>query len=499
MAAPFTYPGVYTVEVPSGVRTITGVATSITAFVGRARRGPTDRPVTIQSYGDFERTFGPLWVDSSLAFSVRDFYRNGGSTAIVVRLVNAGGASTADLGGGTTLEAASIGTWADGMSATVDHNTIDPADTLIFNLTLQLPDGTTEVFRNVSADPGAPRFVENVLAQSSDLARTTAVDAARPAEGTVTFAGGDDGDPLDAAAFSGANMQANREGMYQLENVDLFNLLVIPPFNATSDVDAAVMTDAAAYCEERRAFLLVDAPSTWDSVADAVTGMADPSANLGTNSRNAAAYFPRLRLPNPERDNQVEDFSAVGAVAGVMARTDATRGVWKAPAGQDAVLNGVPALTVTLTDLNIGELNPLGLNCLKTMTGVGRVVWGARTLQGADRLASEWKYVPIRRLTLFIEESLYRGTQWAVFEPNDEPLWSQLRLNVGAFMSNLFRQGAFQGSSPRDAYFVKCDRETTTQNDINLGIVNVLVGFAPLRPAEFVVLRIQQMAGQVEA
>jgi phage tail sheath protein FI len=162
------------------------------------------------------------------------------------------------------------------------------------------------------------------------------------------------------------------------------------------------------------------------------------------------------------------------------------------------VFQGVSALTVSLTDPENGELNPLGINCLRTFRFVGQVVWGARTMEGADRLASQWKYIPVRRLALYIEESLYRGTQWVVFEPNDEPLWSQIRLNVGAFMHNLFRQGAFEGSTPRDAYFVKCDKETTTQNDIDLGIVNILVGFAPLKPAEFVVIQIQQMAGQVQ-
>ena len=172
--------------------------------------------------------------------------------------------------------------------------------------------------------------------------------------------------------------------------------------------------------------------------------------------------------------------------------------MWKAPAGIEASLVGVPQLEVNLTDAENGELNPLGINCLRAFPVAGRVVWGSRTLRGADQLADEWKYVPVRRTALFIEESLYRGTQWVVFEPNDEPLWAQIRLNVGAFMHNLFRQGAFQGSTPRDAYLVKCDNETTTQNDINLGIVNILVGFAPLKPAEFVIIKIQQMAGQIE-
>jgi phage tail sheath protein FI len=194
----------------------------------------------------------------------------------------------------------------------------------------------------------------------------------------------------------------------------------------------------------------------------------------------------------------MEDFVPCGAVAGVFARTDASRGVWKAPAGLEATLVGVSQLSVSLTDAENGELNPLAINCLRTMPAVGSVAWGSRTLNGDDRLASEWKYIPVRRLALYIEESLYRGTQWVVFEPNDEPLWAQIRLNLGAFMHNLFRQGAFQGKTPREAYFVKCDKETTTQNDINLGIVNILVGFAPLKPAEFVVIKIQQIAGQIQ-
>jgi phage tail sheath protein FI len=181
-----------------------------------------------------------------------------------------------------------------------------------------------------------------------------------------------------------------------------------------------------------------------------------------------------------------------------MARTDTARGVWKAPAGLDAALNGIQGLQVNLTDAENGMLNPLGINCLRDFKINGRVVWGARTLRGADQLADEYKYIPVRRTALYIEESLYRGTQWVVFEPNDEPLWAQIRLNVGAFMHDLFRQGAFQGQTPKDAYFVKCDKETTTQNDINLGIVNIVVGFAPLKPAEFVIIKIQQITGQID-
>jgi hypothetical protein len=294
--------------------------------------------------------------------------------------------------------------------------------------------------------------------------------------------------------FTPPGAEQNKKGLFALEQADLFNLLCLPPYS-NGDVETELVSDAAAYCERRRAMLLVDPPSSWNEKEDARDGVAD----IGTNSKNAALFFPRLRQRNPLHDNQFEDFVPCGAVAGIFARTDTQRGVWKAPAGLEATLNGVPQLSVPLTDDENGELNPKGINCLRTMPAAGRVVWGSRTLQGNDRLASEWKYIPVRRTALFIEESLYRGTQWVVFEPNDEPLWAQIRLNVGAFMQNLFRQGAFQGRTRSEAYFVKCDKETTTQNDINLGIVNIVVGFAPLKPAEFVIIKIQQMAGQIEA
>ena len=205
-------------------------------------------------------------------------------------------------------------------------------------------------------------------------------------------------------------------------------------------------------------------------------------------ARNAALYFPRVLEADPLRDGHIDTFAPCGIVAGIMARTDTSRGVWKAPAGLDASMNGIQGVNVNLNDAENGMLNPLGINCLRAFPANGRVIWGARTLRGADQLADEWKYIPVRRTALFIEESLYRGTQWVVFEPNDEPLWAQIRLNIGAFMHNLFRQGAFQGTTPRDAYFVKCDKETTNQTEINSGIVNIVVGFAPLKPAEFVVI-----------
>jgi phage tail sheath protein FI len=228
---------------------------------------------------------------------------------------------------------------------------------------------------------------------------------------------------------------------------------------------------------------------------DAITTWLDANATL--RSKNAALYFPRLDISDPLNGFRLRASPPSGTVAGLYARIDGSRGVWKAPAGTEATLTGVQKLEYKLTDGENGVLNPLAINCLRTFPVYGNVCWGARTLNGADQLADEYKYIPVRRLALFIEESLFRATQWVVFEPNDEPLWGQIRLNVGAFMHDLFRQGAFQGQTPQQAYFVKCDKDTTTQNDINLGIVNIVVGFAPLKPAEFVIIQIQQIAGQI--
>jgi phage tail sheath protein FI len=524
MPIPLSYPGVYIEEVPSGVRTITGVATAITAFIGRTRRGPVNQPVRVQSFAEFTRIFGPLWQESSLGYAVSQFFQHGGGDALIVRVFKGGiPASTASLtlaagSGELILEASSPGLWGNALRAIVDHDTKDPSDLLQFNLTIQEMDSqdemkvvSREVFRNLSVDPLNPLFVDSVL---SDTARSTlmrvrqsAPSDQRPVETSKPLlkpSSVSDGEPITNAEILGnPDDPDSRTGLYALEAADLFNLLCIPPPNSSEDVNNVTWEKAAQYCLRRRALLIIDPPSKWSSnpgtaISEATAGVNTLRGVIGSDSaRNAAVYFPRLRMADPLNGGRLAEFAPCGAIAGIMARTDAQRGVWKAPAGLEASFSGVQEFSYTMTDAQNGLLNPLGLNALRSFPVAGQVVWGARTLAGADQLASEWKYLPVRRFALFLEESLYRGTQWVVFEPNDEPLWAQIRLNVGAFMHNLFRQGAFQGQTPREAYIVKCDRETTTQNDINLGVVNILVGFAPLKPAEFVVIRIQQMAGQI--
>ena len=640
-----TAPGVYVEEIPSGVRTITGVATSLTAFIGRTRHGPINSPAPIYSFGDFERQFGGLAVDYPLTYAVRDFFLNGGGQAIIVRLFAPWFSSMADaqaagdgaqsvvdravgadaaaaaaaavaqstdpsnsveprksaaqkvasaaqaaavLPGATAvavqaaakaaanryklftlkvdgliLMPASPGTWANQLRVMVDNKVSQSVSdgfglalTDLFNLTVtDKRTGLIEKHLNLTTKE-SPRRIDRVLLAESQLIRwqgdypvaapntpaTSSTDAASPLDTTLAQAqkaldaaekdvlanpsdavkkaaretaktardsansallnvmAAQDSQPLQPSDYLGS--ENAKTGLYALADADLFNLMCIPSDSRNGHTDQSVYQDAMAYCAKRRAMLIVDPPETWRN-ADGL--VADPAGKLqidlgltGTDARNAAVFYPRVIQPDPLRQGQMDIFVPCGIIAGIMARTDTQRGVWKAPAGIDATLNGTAGLEVKLTDGQNGTLNQVGINGLRSFPVYGRVVWGSRTLRGADQVADEYKYIPVRRTALYIEESLFRGLKWVVFEPNDEPLWSQIRLNVGAFMHNLFRQGAFQGTSPRDAYFVKCDRETTTQNDINLGIVNVVVGFAPLKPAEFVILKLQQMAGQIE-
>ncbi len=497
MPPTLTYPGVYIEEVPSGVRTISGVATSIALFIGWAARGPTDRAVRLTSFSDLERQFGGLDLRTLLPYSVKQFYDNGGGDAYVLRIADAATSDSASaVVGDLTYTASSPGAWANSYSIRTTPRAVPNADRFRLDVIFEpANNAVVESFENLSASAADPRYIETMVNRRSQfISVAAAAAAAAPGLATTPLdndTAGDDGNVLGPAdaAFRTALLALFGLGTIT-DRIDLFNLVCVPGL-----IDASTITTLQGHCRRRRAFLIVDSPDgeTVSNMPGNVTPLAGP------DGMNAALFYPWVRSPDPIQERALRDFPPCGFVAGVCARTDAQRGVWKAPAGSEAGLNGAAGLAIVMSEAENGQLNPLGINCLRTLPVFGSVLWGARTLHGDNARGSEWKYIPVRRTALFIEESLYRGTQWVVFEPNDEPLWAQIRLNIGAFLQNLFRQGAFQGRTPREAYFVKCDSETTTQNDINQGIVNIHVGFAPLKPAEFVVLRIQQIAGQLES
>lgn len=487
--------------------------TSITAFVGRTLRGPTDRPWLVHSLAEFTRLYGGLWTHSTVSYAVQQYFVNGGRDALICRVQNHGVAAACTLPAGFYLVAANEGAWGNRLRVRVAHAPAADGEGVESRFNLSVEDtatGTVEEFLNLSTHPSHPRFVRKVLAESSEFVRVDGeVPATRPipvghapagddvlddpTAWTQFNADGSDGNELTADDISHPDLAARHAGLWLLDHADLFNILCIPPLTRADDLDKATWDAAIAYAKGRRAMVIIDPPANWVTPSEVVEGLP----GLATPDENAALYFPRVRVVDDLDKDRLEVLPPCGIVAGIYSRTDAERGVWKAPAGPDAQLLEVAGLACDLTNGQIVQLDRLGVNGLRSFGLNPPVVWGARTLLSADKLPSEWRYVPVRRLALFLEESLVRGTQWAAFEPNDERLWRKLRLSVGEFMEMLFRQSAFQGTSPREAYFVRCDTETNPQDAIDRGIVNVEVGFAPLKPGEFVVISIQQIAGQV--
>jgi phage tail sheath protein FI len=440
-----------------------------------------------------------------------------------VASINTSGLAQALSGGATlTLFANSPGQWGNNLQIGI----VSAGSSGRFTLQVwQVVNGISrmvESFPNLSTNPLDPlgQYVVTVIDNDSNY--VTFVDpltgavvapsgppASTPVNSPMPLGGGADGTALMPATdgnFESALDVAGSTsgGVTLLSRVDIFNLLCVP-----GETDQGTIQELQKYCADHRAFYIVDCPQnlqiasliTSGPIGTSLPGSPPPvpGALSGQNSPNSAYYFPWVSAPDSLAGNRSRLFPPCGFVAGNYAATDSNRGVWKAPAGIDASLSGVSGLQYVLTDLENGSLNIQAVDCLRQFKVYGDVIWGARTLQGNDQAGSQWKYIPIRRMALFLESSLYDGLQWVVFEPNDEKLWGQIRLNVGAFMQLYFLKGAFQGTSPQQAYFVKCDSENNPQSSIDMGIVNILVAFAPLYPAEFVVIQIQQLAGQVQA
>jgi uncharacterized protein len=618
------HPGVYIEEVPSGVRPIEGVSTSTTAFLGKAGKGYLDRAFMVTSFTEFRTNYGSFLGDSYLAHAALQFFNNGGKRLYIVRVAR--DAATADVSIADrkaspaktlTVAASSPGAWGNTLEAVVADGTLNAANE--FKLSIRLNNAVVETFDNLSVNPDALNFAENIVNAGSRLVRVAvdqandsaaagtsasgataaislpadkrnlvvdlngdgpqaialaspvtsgaeiaaaiqaAVRALTPVHGstpaaaytafTATFSGGaylltsgaagkrssvvvtnsaagnaatllklgvtNGGTETGGAAVlrpavgafllgdgtvagattavtlgsDGTTPQPNDyiQALSLLDPARDVNLVAVPGIGSRSVVEAG-----SNYCRQRMdCFFVADMTASDDTKEDAQNYVNA----LTVKSSYAAVYFPWLKMVDPTGVSSDPILvPPSGFVTGMFARIDSKRGIWKAPAGTEANLGGSVGLTTIISDAEQDTLNPLGVNVIRFFPSSGTVIWGARTL--ATQSDPEYRYVPIRRLAIFLEQSIYNGIQWSVFEPNDDDLWASLRLNIGAFMTTMFRAGAFQGDTPSKAFFVKCDAETNPPDQVNAGVVTVLVGFAPLRPAEFVVLRLSQKTAE---
>ena len=548
-----TFPGIYIEEIASSAHTITAAPTSIAVFVGythpfKTKDGNFGKPVRLFSFADYEREFGGFFSNvgfeqptdfGSLAHAVNQFFLNGGAECYVVGLQAKAlvgspptpsdiAASSVTVGGVTFKTREPID--ADhGMTIRVDNlkpsATGSPSLDTTADITVTYgsgPGAQVEKFRQVSLEPDIlgksnPNFIQNRIGTLENFVSSLLiVDSDKNSfPDHFTVPAGQNYDQSDGAhnplshcppdgatVFESGDFTDVFKDNQPLDKLPIFNLLILPGIT-----ENGILGEAARFCEKKMAFLILDPP--YLSAADDSGGKVDEKDTKSIESllgntfvppveKNAALYFPYLRSSDPVTGDDIE-LPPAGTVAGIFARTDVNRGVWKAPAGLETSILNTPGVVERgkMSDQQHGVLNELGVNCLRDFPGSGTVVFGARTMVTANpALKDMWRYVPVRRMTLFLEQTLYANLGWVIFEPNDEPLWIAIKTSIEAFMLGLFRQQAFQGDTPSKAFLVKCDDQTTTQEDINNGIVNIVVGFAPLKPAEFVIIKISQLAGQ---
>jgi phage tail sheath protein FI len=519
-------------------------------------------PQQIFGFTDYQRAFGgylrsTLYSGQSSSFAdmataVNQFFLNGGTEAYVVGLLPDNLPSPPTKSYGTvvfTAREVTDATFQLSISVTLNPPTVasPPASSITADVVLTygpslqanaggalLPGTVTETYRRVSLTPNAadgtpdPNFIERRIGTAAD--HPTLGTPANFVSNLVTVAAG----PTPAwpttisapqpeyfaSLFPAAVTNIFNPNDYTavmaedspLDKLAVFNLMVLPGIaaNPAAPGGITVLSTALTFCERKLAFLIMDPPQS--ATADSSSTLAfpaNPIANLVTfvpKSTNGALYFPYLQSPDPLTGSAtnpitgaVNEIPPAATVAGIYAATDVARGVWKAPAGFQATTSNTTGVVTrgSMTDNRQGVLNPLGINCLRDFANIGTVVFGSRTL--VTLTEQQWRYVPVRRMALFLEQSLLASLKWVVFEPNADPLWSAIRLSINAFMLGLFNQGAFQGTTPSQAFLVQCDSQTTTQADIDNGIVNIIVGFAPLLPAEFVIISIAQLAGQSPA
>jgi phage tail sheath protein FI len=492
-------PGVYVEEVEAGSRPIEGVGTAVAAFVGLAQRGPANIPVLVTNWTQFTSTFGDFLEGSYLAHAVYGYFMNGGGSAYIVRIGADGAApaARAELPSSTDRSQAAFrvvalepGTAGDQISVEVAEPS-EPGEG-VFKLVVSVGGKEEEVFDNLTLKKGRQNvFTQTRTSHVIRLEEATKSELA-PATGKVTLAGGGQTGVIRVTPGEYAGDAADRTGFGGLEAVDEITMVAAPDLMALHqrgviDLEGvkAVQLAMIAHCElmgDRVAIL--DAPP--DFGAQQVKEWRSDRA--GYDSKYAALYWPWIKVFDPVA-GQAVFVPPSGHMAGIWARSDGERGVHKAPANE--VVRGAIALETQITKNEHDLLNPLGINCLRSFPGRGIRVWGARTLSSDPA----WRYLNVRRLFNYVEESILEGTQWVVFEPNDMALWERVKRTINAFLVRTWRDGALFGATPGEAFFVKCDAENNTAETIDAGQLIIDIGIAPVKPAEFVIFRIAQFSG----
>ncbi len=499
-------PGVYVEEVESGSKPIEGVGTAVAAFVGLAARGPANQPTLVTNWSQFTQTFGEFIENSYLAHAVYGYFLNGGGAAYVVR-VGADGAmpaAQAELGSAKDKATASYRATAleagpGGNDITIDIQPSSETSESSFKLVVNQGGKPVEVFDNVTSGKGKNNVITQVKAQSKlikleEVGTASAVERV-PAQGSMSLSGGGSSVPARVTPDDYVGNSADRTGFAGLEAVDEVTMLSVPDLMAVYqqgviDLEGvqAVQLAMIAHAElmgDRVAIL--DAPPSLN--AQQVKEWRVDKA--GYDSKYATLYWPWVKVFDP-LSGQAQYVPPSGHVAGIWARSDDTRGVHKAPGNE--VVRGAISLELNLTKGEHDQLNPVGINCIRAFPGRGIRVWGARTISSDP----SWRYLNVRRLFNFIEESIFEGTQWVVFEPNDQRLWGRVKRTINSFLLRVWRDGALFGATPDQAFFVKCDEENNPPEVRDAGQLIVDIGISPVKPAEFVVFRIAQFSGGAE-
>jgi phage tail sheath protein FI len=503
-------PGVYVEEMEAGARPIEGVGTAVAAFVGLASSGPFNAPTLVTNWSQFTGIFGDFVAGSYLHHAVYGYFQNGGGACFIVRIGGNGAASpaaraelTASTGGGDGGAAANLGAFrvqalaegAEGNDISVevaDTNAEGAADDA-FKLVVKKGSKVEETFDNLTTKKGRQNVVTVVNAQSK-LVRLEdlGVAAEKVTRGTVALAGGGAPAPVHLAPDDYVGDSADRTGFGGLEAVDEVTMVSVPDLmsayqNGTLDQEGvqAVQLAMIAHCELMGDRVAILDPPPGLSAQQIKEWRVD---KVGYDSKYAALYWPWVKVFDPASGTNVF-VPPSGHMAGIWGRNDDTRGVHKAPANE--VVRGAITLEVNITKNEHDLLNPVGINCIRAFPGRGIRVWGARTLSSD----AAWRYLNVRRLFNYLEESILNGTDWVVFEPNDYALWSKIRRTISGFLVNEWRKGALFGLTPAEAYYVKCDAETNPSEGIDAGQVVCEIGVAPVKPAEFVIFRLSQFSG----